>query len=152
MGASTSIDTIPLRHIHICAPNNPKYQEIQELLRDSLKSYQFLVSETDASQKDYTVQNTLNRAEIILVFLNEQSTSDFAYLRELDYARKNQKRILFLVNNPEFGPLQNGGIKKTVEDSDWEFYTSPQDRSRVETYLMENFASNITEVLSANRI
>ena len=152
MGASTSIDTIPLRHIHICAPNNPKYQSIQELLSDSLKTYQFLVSETDASQEENAVQNTLNRAEIILVFLNEQSTSDFAYLRELDYARKNQKRILFLVNNPEFGPLQNGGIKKTVEDSDWEFYTSPQDRSRVETYLTENFASNITEVLSTNRI
>lgn len=152
MGASTSIDTMPLRHVHVCAPNNPKYQSIQELLRDSLKSYQFLVSETDSSQEEKAVQNTLQRAEIILIFLNEKSTSDFAYLRELDYARKNQKRILFLVNNTEFGPLQNGGIKKTVEDSDWVFYSCPEDRSRVETYLTENFASNIADILSANPI
>ena len=144
MGATTSIEYLPKRHIHICVAEHMSTKYLYHtLLFKKLEEYNVLVTITDPNEPFSKQKKIIDNCEIVLVCLNSNITGHYAFSQQLDYSEKKIKRILFLVMEDEYSPQHNIAMKQLVGSNDWEKFTTPDYLDVILCYLNENFASII---------
>ena len=134
MGASSSIESLPQRHIHICRSKTET--NLQDILETGLTDYGFLVSSTNAQNSDEICENKIKKSEIVLICMTNNTSSDFYQLRDINYATIQQKRVVYLVLQDNLSTLNKSAIGK----NDHVFYRNQEELKLVESFLRKTFA------------
>ena len=134
MGASSSIESLPQRHIHICRSKTET--NLQDILETGLTDYGFLVSSTNSQNSDGICENKIKKSEIVLICMTNNTSSDFYQLRDINYATIQQKRVAYLVLQDDLSALNQSAIGK----NDRVFYRNQEELKLVESFLRKTFA------------
>lgn len=134
MGASSSIESFPQRHIHIC--RSKIETNLQDVLETELTNYGFLVSSTNSQNSDEICENKIKKSEIVLICMTNNTSSDFYQLRDINYATIQQKRVAYLVLQDDLSALNQSAIGK----NDRVFYRNQEELKLVESFLRKTFA------------
>ena len=135
MGASSSIDSIPQRHIHVTVPSGTQFDNRISILIERLTSYHFAVSKTNQDIQLEHGENIIDKSHIVLHCVCKKTISSYSQLREIDIAKQKSKQVVCVVLEDL---LEGRNI--IIDNKDNIEYKNTQQIDNVITYLGTNFA------------
>ena len=135
MGASSSIDSMPLRHIHISYSKDNSNLELIHHLINKLNTFDILKTTNTIDNND---ENLIMQCEIILLCIDKSIIKDFNQLNEVNLFINNSKKIIILdmEKNPDknFYPINFISKFNHIE------FNNINQLNNIENHLKENFA------------
>jgi len=141
MGASSSIETLPGRKVHISFPYTNNQKNIQQALKQKLENYSVQVTETNHKNTNEEHEAVLRNTELIIICIMPETLKSFSQCYEIEYAHEKQKRMLFLMMDPEFTPQKVSGLKFLVENHEWINLECIENVEHVIQHLGKTFAT-----------
>ena len=141
MGASSSIETLPGRKVHISFPYTNHKKNIQQALKQKLETYHVQVTETNHKNTNEEHDSVLRNTELIIICIMPETLKSFSQCYEIEYAHEKQKRMLFLMMEPEFTPQKVSGLKFLVENHEWINLECIENVEHVIQHLGKTFAT-----------
>ena len=141
MGAASSIETLPGRKVHISFPYTNHKKNIQQTLKQTLETYHVQVTETNHKNTNVEHDAVLRNTELIIICIIPETLKSFSQCYEIEYAHEKQKRMLFLMMDPEFTPIKVRGLNALVENQEWITLEKIENVEHVIQHLGKTFAT-----------
>ena len=153
MGASSSIEKLHNRNIHINFSRQMKEIILKDFLKEELSKYNFKISETkyvkfmkksDNTDLSYFDDSDLDSIELAFVILSNKTSIDFFQLREIDLLLEKQKRIVFLSVDDKL-TVKESWVKKFCKTSDFVMYACKEEFKNILELLETKYFDKIQE-------
>lgn len=141
MGASTSIDYIPPRHIHISYPqNSPNFKIVQHLREYLVKNGLTVTDHTNILDNQSMI--SIQKCDIMMICMDKNSIfRDYQQVQDSNSAKEYGKKIVYLDLEPE--QRHDKYLELTLRKQDYFPLSKNSDLINIEDYLRNNFAEFI---------